>query len=764
VSEYNKDSDDDEKCQKLLKTVLDHFNNEDVAVRERQILQWKKLKYYWAGFQRLWWSEIAHDWRIFDDATLTDSNDSGYYDKPINVFRAYLESIIAALSITIPSVRCFPDDADNPSDLDTAKAGDKIADLISKHNNVSLLWLHALFIYCTEGMVANFRYTKEDYKYGEYTVPKKANSEESVEEKVCPNCGTVIPDAVTNQLIDEFDPDETDVQIHDLLASENFCPQCEQEVEATIQEKKIIVERIVGSTRKAKSRQCLECYGGLYVKVPNYARKQEDCPYLIFSYETHYSNPLARWECLRDKITGTPKIGPGETAGSGDDMYGKWARTSTQYYGEQPTNVCTVRNAWLRPCAFEVLPDKKDRDYLCKKFPDGVRCVFVNDIYVESENECLDDAWTLTYNPLSDYIHFDPLGLLLTSVQEITNDLTSLILQTIEHGIPQTFASPDTVNFDAYGQMEVSPGALVPTKPGGGKQLQDAFYTVKTATLSGEVLPFTQQIQEAGQLVSGALPSLFGGSQPGGSKTAAQYSMSRAQAQQRLGTTWKMFNVWWKEIFGKAIPAYIKEIKDDEKFVQKDPSTGGFMNVFIRKAELEGKIGSVELESSEELPATWGQKKDVIMQLLQSNNQEVMAAISSPENIPLLAQAIGLEDFEIPGEEDRQKQYEEIRLLLQSGPIPMGMGPDGQPIEGPSVPIDPDVDNNGIEWDICRRWLVGPVGRQTKIDNRPGYDNVLYHGKAHLDAMKQQAMPQQPPPSGKPAAAKLPMGAGNANQ
>jgi hypothetical protein len=551
--------------------------------------------------------------------------------------------------------------------------------------------------------------------------------------------------------------------LHDLLQSDKFCPQCQQEVEPILQKKKIIVTRFVGSTTKPKSRQCLECYGGLYVKVPNYARKQEDCPYLIFSYETHYSNALARYESLRDE-QGTPLIGPGESAGSGDDMYGKWARTSTQYYGEQPINVCTVRNAWLRCSAFEVLPDKEDRDYLAKKFPDGVRCVYVNDTYAESENESLDDAWTLISNPLADYIHFDPLGLLLTSVQEITNDLTSLILQTIEHGIPQTFADPAVVNFEAYKQMEVSPGSIIPTKQGSGKQVQDGFYTVKTASLSAEVLPFSQQIQEAGQLVSGALPSLFGGQQPGSGKTAAQYSMSRAQAQQRLGTTWKMFNVWWKEIFGKVIPAYMKEIKDDERYVTKD-QTGGFVNVYIKKAELDGKIGSVELESSEELPATWGQRKDVIMQLLQSGNQEVMAALSSPENIPFLAQAIGLSDFEIPGEEDRQKQYEEIRVLLQSGPIPMGIGQDGQPQEGPSVPIDPDVDNNAIEADICRRWLIGPIGRQTKVDNRPGYDNVLYHFKAHNDAMKAQQIPQPPQgPQGPPMAQKLPMGASNGPQ
>lgn len=755
MSELNEEAKESERIQILLKTIVDHFAKEDTAVRERQILQWKKLKYYWAGFQRLWWSEVAHDWRVWDDNTY-DNNDGAYYDKPINVFRAYLESIIAALSITIPTVRCFPDDADNPLDLSTARAGDKISELISKHNNVSLIWLHALFIYCTEGMVAAHNYTKEDYKFGQYSEPKKEDSEEEIDEKVCPNCGTVIPQQLVNQLLDQFDPNDSDVEIDDLLQSDTFCPECQQDVEATIQKKKVIITRIVGTTTKPKSRQCIDCFGGLYVKVPNYARNQEGCPYLIWSYECHYTDVIERYPDLKGKV------GPGDTGGSGDDLYGRWARTSTQYYGEQPNNTATIRTAWLRPSTYNVLPDEKDIKLLKKRYPDGVKVVFGNDTFAEAENECLDDAWTLTYNPLSDYIHFDPLGLLLTSVQEITNDLTSLILQTIEHGIPQTFVSPDIVNTDAYRQMEIAPGSLVPTKPGSGKQIGEGFFTIKTASLSAEVLPFTQQVQEAGQLVSGALPSLFGGTQAGGSKTAAQYSMSRAQAQQRLGTTWKMFNVWWKEIFGKVIPAYIKEVKDDERWVEQD-STGGFMNVFIRKAELEGRIGSIELESSEELPSTWAQKKDVIMQLLQSQNPEVLAAISSPENIPFLAQAIGLEDFEIPGNDDREKQYEEIRLLIQSEPIPGGVSPDGQPTELPSVPIEPDVDNNLIEADICRRWLVSPIGRQCKVDNPKGYRNVLLHMKQHTDAAKAMSMPP-PETKGQPAAAKLPMGASNAAQ
>jgi len=752
-----------ERIQLLLKEVVDHFDKEDRYVRERQIRLWKKLKYYWAGFQRLWWSEVAHDWRVFDvnfTAEVNQSTDSSFYDKPINIFRAYLESIIAALSITIPSIECIPDDADNALDIDTAKAGDKIADLICKHNDASILWLHALFIMCTEGMVAAHNYTKEDYSFGSYSVPKYEDVEEEHDIQICPNCQSQMADlGLSQQELDEYSPDEDDVESHDLLRNEGpLCPSCLQQVEPQLQKQKLVIPRLIGTTEKPKSRQCIEVYGGLYVKVPNYARFQKDCPYLIFAYETHYSNAIERYPDLRDKFTGQSKIGPG--SGGMYDPYERWGRISTQYFGEYPINVCTIRTSWLRPSSFNVLNKQEDVDELKKLYPDGAKVVFANDLFAEAENKCLDDEWTLTRNPLSDYIHYDPLGLLLTSIQEITNDLVSLTVQTIEHGIPQTMADPDVLDFEAYRQSEVSPGSVIPAKAKTGKGLGDGFFSLKTAALSAEVLPFGDKIQELGQVVSGALPSIFGGSQAGaGGKTASGYSMSRNTALQRLQTPWKMLNVWWKEIFGKVIPAYMKDVQqsDDERWVEKDVS-GNFVNVFLHKAELEGKIGSIELESSDQLPTSWGQKKDAIMQLLQAGNPEVMSALSSPENINMLAEAIGLDDFIFPGSDDRQKQYEEIHILVNSEPIPDGMGG-----ETSSVQVEQLVDNHQIEADICRRWLVSEAGRLAKTENPDGYKNVLLHMKQHMDtlaAMTPPPMPQAPPKQ--PIAAKLPQGASNA--
>jgi hypothetical protein len=196
-----------------------------------------------------------------------------------------------------------------------------------------------------------------------------------------------------------------------------------------------------------------------------------------------------------------------------------------------------------------------------------------------------------------------------------------------------------------------------------------------------------------------------------------------------------MFTTWWKEIFGKTIPMFIKEVKDDERDVIRDGS-GNFVNVFIRKAELEGKIGKVEIEANENLPMTWSQIKDAIMQLFEINNEQILSVIGAPENLPIIRDALGLTDFYIPGEADVIKQNDEIKLLLNSTPLPTG---DPMNPEMPSVEIDVVYDNHEIEFETVRKWVISEAGRQAKLDNPEGHANVLLHGKMHWMQMQMQA-------------------------
>ena len=219
--------------------------------------------------------------------------------------------------------------------------------------------------------------------------------------------------------------------------------------------------------------------------------------------------------------------------------------------------------------------------------------------------------------------------------------------------------------------------------------------------------------------------------------------MSQANARQRIQNIYKLFTHWWKELKGKAIPIFINEMKTDEQDVQKQPD-GSFINMFIRMAELQGRIGKIELEAADNLPMTWTQNKDTIMKMVEAQNPIFMEMFAAPENIPIMRDAIGLIDFYIPGEEDRQKQLDEIKELLQSEPIE-------DPETGtfvPSVEIDVTYDKHNIQFEMVRQWVTSEAGRLAKIENPPGYQNVLLHGQMHFFEMNKQMVLAQSTESG----------------
>lgn len=724
------------RIQRLLLTVVEHFDAEDREVRERQIRKCKRLKLYWDSIFQAWYSEVAHDWRVWNADSSDESSDQAYYDKPVNTFRAYIETVIAALSVTTPAAKCYPADAESSLDTITAKAGDKISKLIDNHNNAPLLWLRALYTYYTEGTVYGYTYPRADSKYGTY----KTNRYEDVPEKktvniqICPTCNST---EEVDETQDVFQPENQEPIT---------CATCGSELAFGEVQKDVVVNKIVGQDTNPKTRTIMEVYGGLYVKIANYAKTAGQTPYLIHAYEEHYATAMEEYEHLLGKQNFLRKLQAGATGSK--DEYAQWGRLNTLYLGEYPNYTVTMRKCWLRPSAFNVLADLDDIRELKRLFPRGVKVCLVNDEFGSAEPQALDDYWTISVNPQEDYLTHDPAGIPLVTTQELTNDLISLIFQTIEHGIGQTFADPGVLSFSAYKDTETIPGGVYEATPKTGKSVSDGFYQMKTATLSAEVMPFFEMIQSLGQLVSGALPSLFGG-QLDGSNTASEYSMSQSQARQRIQNVYRLFTFWWKEVKGKAIPIFITNMKVDEQDVARLPD-GSFANLFIRMSELEGRIGKIELEAADNLPMTWTQTRDIVMKMIEAQNPMFLQWSAAPENIPVMRDVLGLTDFYIPGEDDRTKQYDEIKQLLASEPIeepgevdPLSGEPLGQPQYMPSVEIDPTFDNHQIQFEIVRQWAVSEAGRVAKIENEAGYQNVLLHGQMHYFEMNKQMVLQQ---------------------
>lgn len=754
-----------EEVETALLALDSFFATEDEGIRNQMLALWKKLDNYFMGVQRIFWDFDSEEWRGVDFENL----DPSQYDKIINIYRAHGEAIIAALSVKLPNVSFFPDDADTPEDIDTAKAYTKISELVTKHNQGLLLFIKALFILYNQGVCAAYIYNRTKEEYGTVTVPDYGDDVTVITHTLtCPVCKGFIsqfeekkaatpddgqqqpqsqssdisqPGQVPNvngadagiqpqsleqpaPVNQEQTPAATGADTGQGQDNEQLtvCPNCGSEVEPDDESIDETFPQITGYTEQSKSRTCIDVFGPMYAHMPFYARRQEHIPYIRLRFEQHFSLLKSLYPNIKTKIPTTVD----------SQSYDREMRISNQLEDVYTKNLVTTTLAWYRPWAYEVLQDDAV-EALKKYFPDGVYFVKLKDLIAEARNEKLDNHWEITHNPLSNYIHADPLGKPLAPVQEIRNEITDLALDTFEHGIPETFADEDVLSFPKYEKSQAKPGMVYPVKKPVNGRISESFFTNKPASMSDEMKEFRKAIDQDGQFVLGSFPSIYGGPNSGGSKTAKEYSESRGMALQRLNTTWTMLKYWWSGVMSKAVPLFVDALVEDEKYVQRAGSTG-FVNVWIRQAELNGKVGRVEPEANEELPQSFSQYKSLIMELMTMNNEQVNQAIFNPNNTQNLARILAWPDFHIPGQDDREKQYAEISEILQ----------------GIDVTPEIGVDDDMVHIQVCRSWCVSPTGMATKKANAEGYMNVVMHGKLHLENMYKMQQGDGLTPAGEP--------------
>lgn len=673
-----------DEVKKGLKDIVSLLEAEDRSHREKVVQDCRRLVNFWKGNHRVYWDETAKDYRALkDDITGLDIPTD---KRTINNYRAHGESIIAAMTVAVPNIRFFPRNADNIADIYTAKAESKISELIDQRNQASILFTQMLYILYNQPFVAAYIYEEVDgKKYGYHKIEETETQTETIETPVCPICGGLVEEGVC----------PIDGPVEPVMDS------IEEEFE-------------VPTVREVpKNNARIEVYGPLNVKVAQSAKTIEDTPYLILEVDQHHAFLREMYPEHFKKIQGGKNRG------------------DSQYNSQ---GLCNYKRCWLRAWSYNVLSDDEAIVAQLKElYPDGALVHMIDDEIIECEAQSMDDFWKISVNPLGDDIYGDPIGKPYVPIQEMENDIVDLTVESIFHGIPQTFADPELIDFNAYGKVTAQPGQLVPAKRPPGMGMDSAFFTVKTAQVSDEINIFAGQLKQAGQFVVGNMPSVFGGAQQGGSKTLGEYETSRNQALQRLGNIWKFVNLFWVEVKKLAVKRYRESMMADDSFVQENG--GSFINVWIRREELSGEVGEVRAEGSDQFPVSWIQKRAMILELLNMKNPAIEAALFHSENVSQVSATVGFPDLYIPGEDSRNKQLAEISQMIREEAVPGMMGMES------TVPVD-IMDDHVVELETCKAWIRSEIGQDAKLNNPGGYANVMAHAQQHEMALQQQQMQQ----------------------
>ncbi len=749
MSKEVKLTDEQEIAIKACVTMLER---DDQYIRERNIRTWKKAEEYWRLNQYIYWSEIALDYRNiqnFQEPTGNDDDNEQVPPKTFPIYRAYGESVIAAMAATIPTVLFFPDDADNPDDINTAKAYSLISELIQRHSKAPLLFIHILTLLYNQGLVATYTSWDDDEKYGTIKIPKYSNEKVKMQQIVCPKCENILINSPMSDesnsgddYQNELDPQEKqEVATEKPLEQTYTCSNCGYEGQAEAGEVfDETIPRLTGYSDTPKGRINIQAFGPLNVRISSYAKQQSDIGLLELQIEMHYAAARDEFPEIADKIRATSDF----------YSYERWGRTSSELLSDQLFNQVTVRYCWVREWGFEAYTGKSgviDTDdtvkQLKKKFPHGCCAIFVNDIFAKAYDESLDDHWSVTDNPMDSFLHGIPIGKPALDIQDAYNEVKNLSLQKHQFGIQETFVDSSVIDEESYRQQMTGPGYVTFAQSPPGKALADAFFQTRTAAMNEEDMELSSSLNTDAQFMLGAVPSIFGGNQVTGSKTASEYNQSRNFALQRLGNHWTNIKFLWADTMGKACRLFATKMVEDDKFVRQNANS--FETVWIRKAELTGKIGNVEPDPSEQFPLTWSQKRDLFMQLITMQNPVIGQIMLHPNNAQNTKDALGFPEFYIPGEADRTKQLVELRKL--SLVTAQEIQPDAQQS---TVPIDPNVDDSSVHIQVIKLFCVSPEGLYLKETNPAGYMNVILHLKEHEMAMQPPPQAQQPPQQNKP--------------
>lgn len=687
----------------FLKTLLERCEQEDSAVHLANIRKIKKLELYFNNIVDLFWDDSIGEYVIPD---WEEKESEGVPPRIINRYRPHAESIIAALSVGVPAVTFYPADADNADDIDIAENYGNLAEILQKQNKAPLLFIKILTILFNHGTVFAYSYFKRDRTFGYYQIEDTTVETDTLHNHTCPVCGYDFGQG-------EEDPQNTN------------CPDCNKQVQTEVTPE-TVTNKVPIQVNKEKGRVLIDPFGALNVKVPYSARAQEHCGYLILKFDQAVSM-LRSIFCVKGPNGEEPLVDKIEASTVDTSVEGT-VRYPSIYLANTPQNTAVVKCVWYRPWQLALLTESNYEDIaqqLQQKYPDGLYVIYINNEAVEINDENLDDHWTISTDPRSQAIHGEPLGTNLAIIQDVSAEIDELELQTMEHAITEVFVSAGTLDLKKYGDTETKPGQLTPVNKEAGKNLSENFYETKAATLSSEVPAISAKYNNLAEFVTGDFPTVYGGTTPGTS-TATEYSKSQNQALQRLGTVWKIASFFWAEIIHKSTREFAQQLDYDEKYTSK--SSSGFNTTSVDHMALkQGEVGRCEPEFSEALPMSQQQIKDVLINLLQLKDPMIMAMVTHPENNEIVKKAIGINDFYIPGNKDRIKQFREIGLLLEAQPT---SNPNSPAEFEPSI-MPEEFDDHRVEMEICAFWLNSSKGQKAKYENSMGYQNVVAHWKAH---------------------------------
>ncbi len=596
--------------------------------------------------------------------------DGPAYDYIQNTFRGTGNKLIAAIGSRAPNVMVMPDDPDDEDNIRRAKNAQNCNEILDSWWEVDERSIEAALTIWTTGPAYIYTpYVADDVLYGSHAEP-------IIEIINHPQAGPVPTQTGTRQY-------------------PNGRVQC----------------HILGCDK---------------VSTPFGIKADLDfCPWLDYAEEQNKGILLKAYPELR-----AMNIQDGPVSGGGtSNVTGRQTRDAiiSPYGGTRlQSGSWTHRRIWFQPWMYELVDDDQTRGLLYQSFPRGLRIAMVQDKVVRLDHEKLSEVLSAIQPSPGAVLNSDPAGQDMVSEQILENHTVNICAETMERGLPLTFARPDVLDFQRLKEQRAKANQFIPTLPAIGERLEDSMWESPAAEFSQQIIPFMNGFRQNAQNNVGVTEALWGGAQ---ASTAREAEIQKNAALQGIAPIWMYF----RKGFERAKRNGILQMCS-------------FMSGVIRQGSLQADLSEVSqggwhCEADEAIPVTWGQQQDRLLFMMEKPPAVLQAwGYNAPENIQNVQRLLGMPDWYTPGMDDYDKARATIAQLLNGQP---SQGQDGA--LQPSIPVDQFEDNHQLMVQVVQGWAQ--KNWRLKDSNPGGYANVIAWGTAH---QKIAMTPPPPPPLPEP--------------
>lgn len=716
----------------------------DYPARLNEVVNAWEAALFFRGYQFLI-PERGGGWRIPGESTgYGASMQMDLALLPTNIYSAYAQILIAALTRAVPPVRFEPQEADNDAAITAAESAEKFVKVIERNNPLMKIQTDASRYLYTDGRFCYYsRFVKDGQRFGW--------EEDDEPDNLVPE--NEPPDGM--EASPEQAPEPT--------------PEATGEDQAGTPEQPTEGEQApqLPKKRTPRGQEVRSAHGKLEVKLtPMSANDQCDVDSLQYETEISVGRAKGRFTWVADDIkSDSTGVTEGEIAKLARQNV-KLGMQSSYVTSDSIAQDVTIQMNWHRPSQIMEVQNKQVRDSLLKKFPDGLMNVYAGQVFCYARNQGMDDCWSLGQAFSGDGQNRNALGTSELPVQKRVNNWLDLANDFFIRGVPKKWMDNKVFDVETIKQQTNVPGDIGPFKmPGGNRTVQDLIFVEPAIVIPEALFQFIQNyIGELSQLLTGGYPALAG-MEESGNPTAKGKQVQRDQALGRLAQTWHSI----QDAEATSMRQLVRwGAKCRDKSINEKIAGGETVRLEVN--DLKGNILCYP-EADTSFPETHADKEaklDEILEMAQKN-EEMQSVLYNPANLTEIQEIKGLTDLYIPQVAAYEKQLGEFEILLASQPMDnpqivqatetadamIGKGVDPQhfaqaqqeaaqlPPQVSSVPVKPWNDHDSEAF-ACLKWLNSPAGRKAEKNNPGGHQNVELHMQEHeTEGAKKKAAAQQ---------------------